>query len=91
MDQRQISVCAVADLAPHPRNARKHSRAQIRAIAKSIEAFGFNAPILVDRNRQILAGQNTSSSLAFCKISSAQASRPSLDRCYRILAGRASD
>jgi DNA modification methylase len=53
---RQISLIAIADLIPAPHNARKHTRAQIRAIARSIEAFGFNAPILVDRNRQIVAG-----------------------------------
>jgi DNA modification methylase len=53
---KQISFLAVADLTPAPHNPRKHSRAQIRAIARSIEAFGFNAPILVDRNRQIIAG-----------------------------------
>jgi DNA modification methylase len=28
----------------------------VRAIAKSIEAFGFNAPILIDKNRKIIAG-----------------------------------
>ena len=33
----------------NPENPRKHDRAQIAAIAKSIEAFGFNAPILLDR------------------------------------------
>jgi DNA modification methylase len=53
---RQISFIAITDLVPAPHNARKHSRAQIRAIAKSIQTFGFNAPILVDRNRQIVAG-----------------------------------
>jgi DNA modification methylase len=53
---RQISFLAIADLSPAPHNPRKHSRAQIRAIARSIETFGFNAPILVDRNRQIIAG-----------------------------------
>src|SRR6202166_3099051 len=53
---RQISLVAIADLTPAPHNPRKHSRAQIRAIARSIEAFGFNAPILVDRSRQIVAG-----------------------------------
>jgi DNA modification methylase len=47
---------AVADLAPDPRNPRKHSRAQIRAIARSIESFGFNAPVLVDKTGRILAG-----------------------------------
>jgi DNA modification methylase len=53
---RQISFLAIADLTPALHNPRKHSRVQIRAIARSIEAFGFNAPILVDRNRQIVAG-----------------------------------
>ncbi len=53
---KQLSFLAIADLNPTPHNPRKHSRAQIRAIARSIEAFGFNAPILIDRNRQILAG-----------------------------------
>jgi ParB-like chromosome segregation protein Spo0J len=36
--------------------AIKREDGQIDAIAKSIEAFGFNAPILVDRNDQVLAG-----------------------------------
>jgi hypothetical protein len=39
-----------------PRNPGKHSRIQVRAIARSIEAFGFNAPILVDKRNQIVAG-----------------------------------
>ena len=39
-----------------PLNPRYHSREQIRAIAKSIEAFGFNAPILVDRHNRIIVG-----------------------------------
>jgi len=51
-----LAFLSTSDLKPDPRNPRKHSRAQIRAIARSIEAFGFNAPILVDRNKQIIAG-----------------------------------
>jgi DNA modification methylase len=47
---------AITDLTPNPRNPRKHSRAQVRAIARSIEAFGFNAPILIDKSGQIIAG-----------------------------------
>jgi hypothetical protein len=56
IESRQISFLAVGDLIPDPLNPRKHSRAQVRAIARSIEAFGFDAPILIDRNRQIVAG-----------------------------------
>jgi hypothetical protein len=54
--ERQIAFRAISDLKPHPRNARKHSGSQIKAIAKSIEAFGFNAPVLVDGDGNILAG-----------------------------------
>jgi DNA modification methylase len=55
-NSRQISLIAVSDLVPAPDNPRRHSRQQVRAIARSIEAFGFNAPILIDRNRTIVAG-----------------------------------
>ncbi len=47
---------ALSTLSPDPRNARKHSPEQIRALARSIEAVGFNVPVLVDRNLKILAG-----------------------------------
>src|SRR5208282_6927418 len=43
-------------LTPAVDNPRKHPRAQVRAIAKSIEAFGFTAPLLVDKNLQVIAG-----------------------------------
>ena len=46
----------VADLHPDPRNARVHSKQQIYQIAKSIQSFGFNVPVLIDGANQILAG-----------------------------------
>src|ERR1700675_858284 len=54
--RRQILFVAIGDLIPDPDNPRKHGRAQVSAIARSIEAFGFNAPILVDKNNKIVAG-----------------------------------
>ena len=54
--RRQVLFVAIRDLIPDPDNPRKHGRSQITAIAKSIEAFGFNAPILVDGNNKIVAG-----------------------------------
>jgi ParB/RepB/Spo0J family partition protein len=54
--RRQILLVAIGDLIPDPDNPRKHGHAQISAIARSIESFGFNAPILVDRNNKIVAG-----------------------------------
>jgi hypothetical protein len=38
------------------RNARKHSKRQLRLIAKSIESFGFNAPVLIEADGTIIAG-----------------------------------
>jgi hypothetical protein len=52
--RRQLLFVAIGDLIPAPQNPRKHGCAQIRAIARSIEAFGFNAPILF-----VFAGDQT--------------------------------
>lgn len=46
----------VAELRPDPRNPRTHTAKQVRQIARSIEAFGFNVPILVDEKDQVVAG-----------------------------------
>jgi DNA modification methylase len=54
--QGRLEFLPTADLNPDPRNPRSHDRAQILAIARSIQAFGFNAPILIDKNRKIIAG-----------------------------------
>ncbi len=40
-----------------PENARLHKPEQIKQIARSIEAFEFNVPILADRDGKFLAGQ----------------------------------
>ncbi|WFL78271.1 site-specific DNA-methyltransferase [Altererythrobacter arenosus] len=46
----------IASLKPYSRNARTHSRKQIKQIASSIERFGFTNPVLVSDNGQIIAG-----------------------------------
>src|SRR5208283_6064380 len=51
-----IVVYPIRELNPDPRNTRSHSPKQIRQIADSIKAFGFNVPILIDGNKKILAG-----------------------------------
>jgi DNA modification methylase len=47
---------SVTDLSPDRRNARRHSPRQVRQIARSIETFGFNVPILVNSSLQVIAG-----------------------------------
>jgi DNA modification methylase len=58
MNSRNLAIeyLAVASLRLDPKNARLHSDKQVRQIAQSIEAFGFNVPVLVDANSQVLAG-----------------------------------
>lgn len=51
-----IAYLAINLLYLNPRNARRHSLRQIRQIARSIEAFGFVVPILVNRKNEIVAG-----------------------------------
>ncbi|TMJ46025.1 MAG: DNA methylase N-4, partial [Alphaproteobacteria bacterium] len=47
---------SIEELKPDPANPRLHSKKQIRQIANSIEAFGFNVPILIDRDDKVIAG-----------------------------------
>ena len=44
------------DIRPDPDNPRTHDKRHVRQLANSIEAFEFNAPILIDDSRQIVAG-----------------------------------
>jgi DNA modification methylase len=53
---RQLTYRLIASLKANPNNARMHSKAQLRKIASSIRAFGFNNPVLIDRQGMILAG-----------------------------------
>lgn len=54
--QLKIALKRLDQLKPDPRNARTHSEKQIRLLANSISAFGFNNPIIIDEDDNILAG-----------------------------------
>ena len=41
---------------PYPANAKKHSDIQVRQVAESIREFGFNQPLVVDKNHEIIVG-----------------------------------
>ncbi len=56
MSQRALELIPIAALRPWARNARMHSRKQLRQIADSIERFGFTNPVLIDSEKTILAG-----------------------------------
>lgn len=46
----------LAELKPHPRNARKHSPEQIAQIAELIKRYGWTNPVLIDEEDFIIAG-----------------------------------
>ena len=51
-----IELKATASLTPYARNARRHSKKQIRQIADSIQRFGFTNPVLIGDDNEIIAG-----------------------------------
>jgi ParB family chromosome partitioning protein len=52
----KIEQVSVEALIPYANNAKKHSDEQVAQIAASIREFGFNAPVLVDGQKGIIAG-----------------------------------
>jgi ParB-like chromosome segregation protein Spo0J len=56
MARQTLEYLPISDLRPWARNARTHSKKQVRQIADSIRQFGFTSPVLIDRDNAILAG-----------------------------------
>lgn len=52
----RVEQLPIGELRLDSRNPRHHSDLQIGQIARSIETFGFNVPILIDGSNNILAG-----------------------------------
>jgi DNA modification methylase len=55
-DWPEIESAPIDSLRPNPKNARTHSRKQIRQIASSIRRLGFLNPIIIDEDDTVLAG-----------------------------------
>jgi DNA modification methylase len=56
ISELEVFYQPVGALSVYSRNARTHSKSQIKQIIASIRAFGFTNPILVDGENRILAG-----------------------------------
>ena len=52
----QVVYRSIAELKLDSSNPRIHSARQIGQLARSIEAFGFNVPVLVDSSNKVIAG-----------------------------------
>jgi DNA modification methylase len=54
--QDNIQYVEINKLIPYVNNARTHDDAQVTQIASSIREFGFNNPVLIDKDNGIIAG-----------------------------------
>ena len=52
----KIKDLDISKLKAYAHNAKRHDQEQVQQIARSIEAFGFNNPVLVDSDGEIIAG-----------------------------------
>ena len=52
----KVQEISIARLNPYSKNAKKHSNEQVDKIAKSITEFGFLNPVLIDEEKNIIAG-----------------------------------
>jgi DNA modification methylase len=71
-----IEHIAASRLRPWARNARTHSKKQIRQVADSIRTFGFTSPVLIDAEHTILAGH--------CRVQAAKLLCMATVPCIRI-------
>lgn len=51
-----VEYTKISDLVPYINNSRTHDADQIQQVANSIREFGFTNPILIDENKNIIAG-----------------------------------
>lgn len=52
----KIQEIPISDIQPYGKNAKKHPEKQVKQIADSIKEFGFNQPIVVDKDNVIIVG-----------------------------------
>lgn len=56
MQELNIKYMNIRDLKPYKKNAKKHSKEQVEQIANSIKEFGFTQPVIIDKNKEVVAG-----------------------------------
>ncbi len=56
LERMSFRIRNVKELRLNPSNERKHSRSQIKQIGQSILNFGFNVPVLIDRDDNVICG-----------------------------------
>ena len=52
----KITNIKIDELKPYKRNAKSHDETQIKKLKRAIKEFGFSVPLIVDENKEIIAG-----------------------------------
>jgi ParB-like chromosome segregation protein Spo0J len=52
----KVEYLSPGDLYPYPQNAKIHTPDQVKRISASIKAFGFQQPIVVDKDNVVIIG-----------------------------------
>lgn len=56
MKRMEIEYLAPEDITPYQDNAKEHDAVQIRNVAKSIEKYGWQQPLVIDKDNVIIVG-----------------------------------
>lgn len=65
----KITNIAINKIKPYEKNAKKHPEEQVEKIAKSIEQFGFQQPLVVDKNNVLIIGHGRLLAAKYLKMS----------------------
>ena len=52
----KIEIIKIDDLKPYEKNAKTHPKKQIDLLVENIKRFGFTTPVLIDENKEVIAG-----------------------------------
>lgn len=53
---KDMELVATSELVPYARNARTHNEAQVNKLRASLREFGFINPVIIDRDKNVIAG-----------------------------------
>jgi hypothetical protein len=56
MPNLKLEYLSIDALQPDPKNPRKHSNEQTKALARAMGEFGFTNPVLADKTGVVIAG-----------------------------------
>ena len=56
MEPYNFELLDIDAVKPNPKNARTHSKRQLKQIVSSMKAFGFTNPVLIDERDMLIAG-----------------------------------